>query len=73
LHEVGLWPKIWGEESVGLLQAHEDGSAEVLSGSGLTGTSGVNIINTCEIKNLLGNLSCNSACTSWGWDHSNGT
>jgi len=73
LHEFSLWPEIWGQESVGFLQASEDGSAEVLSGSGLTGTGGVNIINTCELKNLLGNKSGNSTSTSWGWDHSNGT
>lgn len=72
-HEVGLWPEIWGKESIGFLKADKDSSAEVLSGSGLTGTSGVNIINSCELKDLLGNESCNSTCTSWCWDHSDGT
>ena len=69
-HEVGLWPEIWGKESVSLLEAHEDGSGEVFSGSGLTSTGGVHIIDTSEGKDLLGNKSGNFTGTSWGWDHS---
>jgi len=70
---ISLWPEIWGKHSVGLLQASENSSAEIFSGSSLTCATGVDIINTGELKNLLGNLSCDTTCTSWGWDHSNGT
>jgi len=73
LDEVGLWPEIWGKESVGLLKALEHGSAEVLSSSGLTSTGGVNIIDTGELQDLLGDDSGNATSSSWGWDHSNGT
>jgi hypothetical protein len=73
LDEVGLWPEIWGKELVGLLQALEHGSAEVLSSSGLTSTGGVDIIDTGELKNLLGDDSGNASSSSWGWDHSDGT
>jgi len=73
LDEIGLWPEIWGKESVGLLKALEHGSAEILSGSGLTGTGGVDIIDTSELKDLLGNFSGNATSSSWGWDHSNDT
>lgn len=71
LDELGLWPEIWGQERVGLLEALENSSAEVLSSSGLSGTGSVNIINTSEMKDLLGNLSGNATGTSWCWDHSN--
>ena len=73
LDEVGLWPEIWGKESVGLLEALEHGSAEVLSSSGLTSTGGVDIIDTGELQDLLGNDSGNATSSSWGWDHSNVT
>jgi len=69
-HEVGGWPEIWGKEGIGLSKAFEDGSAEVLSGSGLTNASGVDIIDTSELKDLLGNEGGNATGTSWGWDHS---
>jgi hypothetical protein len=70
LDEVSLWPEIWGQESVGLLQALEESSAEILSGSGLSSTGGVNIIDTGEGKDFLGNLSGNATGTSWSWDES---
>jgi len=73
LDEVGLWPEIWGKESVGLLEALEHGSAEVLSSSGLTSTGSVNIIDTGELQDLLGDDSGNATSSSWGWDHSNVT
>jgi len=57
LDEFSLWPEIWCKESVGSLQTHENGSAEIFSGSGLTSTGGVDIIDTCELMNLLGYLS----------------
>jgi len=69
-HEVGLWPEIWGKESIGFLKADKDSSAEVLSGSGLTDAGSVDIIDTGEGKNLLGNESGNATGTSWCWDHS---
>jgi len=70
LDEVSLWPEIWGKESVCLLQALENSSAEVFSGSGLSDTSGINIIDTSEGQDLLGDLSGNATGTSWGWDES---
>jgi len=70
LNEISLWPEIWGKESVGLLQALEESSAEILSGSGLSGTCGVDIIDTSELKNLFGNLSGNATSTSWSWHES---
>jgi len=69
-HEVGLWPEIWGKEGISLLEAHEDGSAEVFSGFGLTDAGGIDIIDTSEGKNLLGNEGGDSTGTSWCWDHS---
>jgi len=56
LDEISLWPEIWGQESVSLLQALEQSSAEILSGSGLSGTTGIDIIDTGESEDLLGNL-----------------
>jgi len=70
LDEISLWPEIWGKESIGLLQALEDSSAEVFSSSGLSDTSGINIIDTSESQDLLGDLSGNATGTSWGWDKS---
>jgi len=72
-NEIGLWPEIGGKESIGLLQTLEDGSAEVFSGSGLTYTGSVNIIDTGEVKDLLGNLGSDVTSSSWGWDHSDDT
>ena len=73
LDEVGLWPEIRGQESVGLLEGLEESSTEVLSGSGLTSATGVDIIDTSEVQDLLGNHGGNATSSSWGWDHSNGT
>jgi len=70
LDEISLWPEIWGKESVGLLQALEQSSAEILSSSGLSGTGGVNIIDTSELKDLLSNLSGNATSSSWSWHES---
>jgi len=70
LNEISLWPEIWGKESVGLLQALEESSAEILSSSGLSSTGGVNIIDTSELKNLLSNLSGNATSSSWSWHES---
>ena len=65
--EVGLWSEIWGEERVSLLQGFKQGSDEVLSSSGLTGGFGVNIIDTSEVQDLLGDLGGNTTGTSWSW------
>ena len=62
--ELGLGPEIRGKESVGLLESLEDGSDEVLSGSGLTSAAGINIIDTSELEDLLGNLSGNATSSS---------
>ena len=67
------WPKVWRQHSVGLSQAGVGSSAEVFSGTGLTDTTGVNVIDTSELKDLLGDVGGNATGTSWGWDHSNGT
>ena len=68
--EGSLWPEIWGKITVGLLEGMEESVNEVLSGSGLTGRLGVNIIDTSELEDLLGNLGSNTTGTSWGWDES---
>jgi len=39
----------------------------------LTNTTGIDIIDTSELEDLLGNLSGNTSSSSWGWDHSNDT
>ena len=70
--EVGLWPEIWGQESVGALQGGEKSSNEVLSGLGLTLGVSVDIIDTCELQDLLGDLGGNATSSSWGWDKSDG-
>jgi len=70
LNEVSLWPEIWGKESISLLQALEKSSTEILSSSGLTDTACVDIIDTGEVKNLLGNHGGNTSSSSWSWDHS---
>ena len=70
---VSLWPQVWRKHGVGLLEAGVGGSAEVLSGTGLTDATGVDVIDTGELKNLLGDVGSNATSTSWGWDHSDGT
>ena len=70
--EVSLWPEIWGKERVGLLEGGEDSSDEVLSGSGLSLGICVDIIDTGEHENLLGNLGGNATSSSWGWHESDG-
>lgn len=67
---MGLWPQIWGEQGVGLLQSLVGGSTEVFSGTSLTDTVSIDIIDTSELKDLLGDLGSNVTSTSWGWDHS---
>jgi len=73
LDEISLWPEIWGKESVGLLKTLEYSSAEIFSGSGLTNTGGIDIIDTSELEDLLGDLSGNATSSSWSWDHSDDT
>jgi len=70
LDEIGLWPEIWGKERVGLLKAFENGSAEILSSSGLTGTASVAILDTSEMQDLLAHGGSDATSTSWGWDKS---
>ena len=70
--EVGSWPEIWGQESVGLLQSGENGSNEILSGSGLTLGICVDIIDTSELQDFLGDLGSNATSSSWGWHESDG-
>jgi len=68
--EVSLWPEIWGKESVGLLQGIEEGSDEILSSSGLSSGVCVDIIDTGEEQDLLGDLGGNATSSSWGWHES---
>jgi len=70
---VSLWPQVWRKHRVSLLKAGVGSSAEVLSGTGLTDATGVDIIDTGELKNLLGDVGSNATSTSWSWDHSDGT
>jgi len=70
VNEGSLWPEIWGKVRVGLLKGVEQSVDEVLSSSGLTGGLGVNIIDTGEGEDLLGDLGGNTSGTSWGWDES---
>lgn len=69
-NEVGLWPQIWGQERVGLSQGVEESSDEVLSGSGLTSRVGVNVLDTGEQQNFLGNLGSDATGSSGSWDES---
>jgi len=69
----GWWPHVWGEHRVRLLQAGVGRPAEVLPGTGLTHAASVHIVDTGELKNLLGDLGSNVTGTSWCWDHSDGT
>mmetsp|Transcript_21942 Transcript_21942/g.34083 ORF Transcript_21942/g.34083 Transcript_21942/m.34083 type:complete len:340 (-) Transcript_21942:40-1059(-) len=69
LDEVGLGPQIGGKEGVGLLEGLEESSNEVLSGSGVSGGAGVNIIDTGELEDLLGDLGGNLTGSSGGGDH----
>jgi len=39
----------------------------------LSGAAGVNIINTGEHQNLLGNLGSDTTSSSWGWDKPDST
>lgn len=70
--EVSLWPEIWGKERVSLLKGAEHGSDEVLSGSGLTLGISVDIIDTGELQDLLGDLGGDATSSSWGWHESDG-
>jgi len=70
LDELGLGPEVRGEEAVGLLESLEGSSTEVLSGSGLSGTGGVNIIDTGEVQDLLGHGGGNATSSSGGGDES---
>merc|ERR1711939_1068056 len=55
-NSVSLWPQVRRKHGVGLLQRHVGGSAEVFSRTSLTDTVRVDVINTSELKDLLGNL-----------------
>jgi hypothetical protein len=73
LDEVSFRPEIWGKETVGLLQSFESSSAEILSGSGLSNATGVDIIDTSELQDLLEDLGSDATCSSWSWHESDGT
>jgi len=53
-NRLNLGPEIGGEVSVGLSKGIEDGLDEVLGSSGVTGGGGVNIIDSSELEELLG-------------------
>jgi len=70
LDEVGSGPQIGGEHGVGVLEGLESGTSIVLSGSSLTDAGGVDILETGEVEDLLGNLGGDATGTSGGRDHS---
>jgi len=68
LNAEGLGPEIWGKVLVGLLEGDEGSLDEVLGSSGMTRGGGVAIIDTSELKELLGDWSTDNTSTTWGWD-----
>ena len=68
LDREGLWPEIWGKVLVSLLKGVESGLKEVLSGTGMTRSGGIAILNTGEGKHLLGDGGADNTGTSGGWD-----
>ena len=68
LNRESLSPKIWGEVLVGLLKGLVSSLDEVLSSSGMSRGIGIAIINTSELKELLGDWSSDNTSSTWGWD-----
>lgn len=68
LEVLGLGPEIWGKVLVGLGESLIGCLDKVLGSSGMSGGLSVAIINTSELKELLGNWSSDDTGSSWGWD-----
>jgi hypothetical protein len=64
--EVGLGPEIGGKETVSSLKSVEGSKDEVLGGSGSSGRGGVDIIDTGELDELLGDGGSDDTHTSGG-------
>lgn len=64
-------PQVWGQESVVSLQGVVGSLQEVLSGSGLSGTSGVAIFNTSEVEEFLGDWGSDNSYTLGSWNKPN--
>ena len=52
--EVSLWPEIWGQESVGVLESIVGSFNEVLKSLGRSSGGGEAIFNTSELQEFLG-------------------
>ena len=65
---LNLGPEIGGEVPVGLGESVETSLDEVLGGSGVTGGRGVDIIDTGELEELLGDGSTNNTSSAGGGD-----
>jgi hypothetical protein len=68
LVDLDVVPEVWGEELVGFSEGCESGLDEVLWGSGVTSGSGVAIIDTGELQELLGDWSADNASSARSWD-----
>jgi len=65
-------PKIGSEHAVSLFEAFESGHGVVFSGSGLTHTVSVDVLDTGVHDDLLGNLGGDATGTSGSGDHADG-
>jgi hypothetical protein len=68
LNDFGLAPKIWGKVLVSLGKSHEGCFDKVLSSSGMTRSTGITIIDTCELKEFLRNWSSDNTGSTRCWD-----
>jgi len=66
--ELGGSPELGGEVSVGLGESVVNSEDVVTNGTGLTGRSGVSIVDTSEGKNLLGGVGSNETSTTGSRD-----
>lgn len=62
-------PQIGSEHGISVLEAIESSHRVIFSGSGLTHTVGVDILDTGVLQDLLGNLGSDATGTSRGGDH----
>lgn len=62
-----LSPEVGGVVFVGGLNGSEGGLDEVTSGSGLSFSLGVDVLNTGELEELLGDWWSDQTGTSWSW------
>jgi hypothetical protein len=69
---VSSRPKIGGEHGISLFETFEGSHGVIFSGSGLTHTVSVDVLNTGVHDNFLGNLGCDLTGTSGSGDHADG-